>query len=145
MDAYRKTIKRRRLLLAIFALAVAVIGIIDVFFLSEEMRIDYVWEFQFGVLIGLDAVALIRIFNYKKLLSDDELLRSQYNRENDERLKAIRGKAGQPVMWISSVIIIIAGIIAGYFNFTVFLTLVITGLSLLVFGCILKLVYMKIM
>lgn len=144
MDAYRKTIKRRRLLLAIFALAVAVIGIIDVFLLSEELRIDYVWEFQFGVLIGLDALALVRIFSYKKLLSDDELLRSQYNRENDERLKAIRGKAGQPVMWISSVIIIIAGIIAGYFNFTVFLTLVITGLSLLVFGCVLKLVYMKI-
>lgn len=145
MDAYRKTIKRRILLLGIFALAVAVIGIIDVFFLSEELRISYVWEFQFGVLIGLDAVALIRLFNFKKLLSDDELLRSQYNRENDERLKAIRGKAGQPVMWISSVIIIVAGIIAGYFNFTVFLTLVITGLSLLVFGCVLKLVYTKIM
>ena len=47
-------------------------------------------------------------------------LKIQYNKENDERMKAIKAKAGMPMLLITSIVMIIVGVIAGYFNFTIF-------------------------
>lgn len=145
MDAYRKTIKKRMLIFGPFSLVAVILGVLFTFFFGRESMENLVLAFQRGILIGLGSSALVKTIHYIKILSNDELLRREYNQENDERLKAIRAKAGLPVMWYSSVIILAAGIIAGYFNITIFATLAITGMFLLVFSSVLRFVYMKIM
>lgn len=56
-------------------------------------------------------------------------MKEEYNQDQDERLKAIRAKAGLPFTIFTSVTMLIAGSVIGYFNMTVFYAL--TGAALL--------------
>ena len=89
-------------------------------------------------------LALIRIIRYRKALRNDKELQIQYNKENDERMKAIPAKAGMPMILISSIIMVIAGIIIGYSNMVVFYTLIAAAVIQLVIACITKFIYTKI-
>lgn len=89
-------------------------------------------------------LALIRIIRYRKALRNDKELQIQYNKENDERMKAIQAKAGMPMILISSIIMVIAGIIIGYSNMVVFYTLIAAAVIQLVIACITKFIYTKI-
>lgn len=66
-----------------------------------------------------------------------------FNKENDERMKAIKYKAGIPMLLITSVLMIIAAVIIGYFNVTAFYTMIAASLCQLVLSCIVKFVYIK--
>ena len=60
-------------------------------------------------------------------------------------MKAIKAKAGMPILLITSLAMMIAGVIAGYFNFTIFTVLIITSVCQLLVSLVIKLIYMKIM
>ena len=79
------------------------------------------------------------------ILKDETKLRQQFNLENDERLKAIRAKSGMPMLIFTSLAMVIAGMIAGFFNETVCLTLIIAAACQLLAGVAVKAVHMKIM
>lgn len=145
MDAYKKTIKKRILLYWLIALAAVLICILFTFISGGKPLNDFVLGFQFGIQGGLVAVALIFTVSYIRILSNDELLRRLYNREHDERLKAICAKAGMPTMWFSSVFILVAGLVAGYFNFTAFIVLISVAAFQLLLSVVLRQVYSKIM
>lgn len=100
----------------------------SVFGATEERKGSNVYEFQTGLAVGLGVMAVLLCIRYQQMLSDEKKLLLQYTRENDERYKAIRQKAGMPMLLISSVILIAVGIVAGYFNEVVFITLVAAGL-----------------
>ena len=70
------------------------------------------------------------------------MLREAYLKETDERMILIRSKAGMPALLITSVIMIFAGIIAGYFNIIVFYSLLAAGVCQLLLGVCLKFYYM---
>jgi hypothetical protein len=78
-------------------------------------------------------------------IKDERKLKMAYNRENDERMKAIRAKAGMPMLLITSVMMVIAAIIAGYFNIVVFYTLTAAAMMQLLLGVSVKLYHMKTM
>ena len=59
---------------------------------------------------------------------DDTELRRLYNQEHDERMQAIRARAGIPVTLFMGVALMGAGLVATFFNMTVSLTLVAAGL-----------------
>ena len=59
-------------------------------------------------------------------------------------MKAIRAKAGMPMILISSVVMVIVGIIIGYSNTVVFYTLIAAAALQLMIACITKFVYTKI-
>jgi hypothetical protein len=77
------------------------------------------------------------------MLRDEKKLKLQFNKEKDERLKAIRAKAGMPILLVTSVLMIIAGVIAGYFNATIFVTLIIAAVGQMIISGFVKMIYMR--
>jgi hypothetical protein len=96
-----------------------------------------------GAITAIGILAMINIIRFSRLLKDKKKLQLQYNRENDEMYKAIRGKVGMPILLITSVIMIIVGVVAGYFNITIFYTLIIAALGQMTISVIVKILYMK--
>ncbi len=141
MDSYKRTLKGRITLLAILVLVAVGFGVYDTFFASPAIKSSILHEFQTGAATALGILAAVLIIRYRFILQDETKLKHEFNRENDERYKAIRAKAGMPMLLITSVIMLFAAVIAGYFNATVFFTLVATAICQLLFGLIIKLVY----
>lgn len=149
MEKFKRRVKQRIMLFSGSILIIVLIGVYGFFAAagSEQgiMADGIVSSFQFGIIFGMGMLALIQIIKLQRVIKDDKKLEMLYNRENDERFKAIRSKAGMPMLIITSLIMLLAGIIAGYFNVIVFYTLVIAGIVQLSIGTIVKLYYMKIM
>lgn len=145
MEKFKKVIKRRIYLLAIPALVG--IGLLAYNFLGTdtEIKSSYVYGFQLGVGITLGVMAIINMVRFGGILRDEKKLQLQYNKENDERYLAIRGKAGLPMMLFTSVGMLIAAIIASYFDFTVFFTLMVAAYCQMLVAGLLKAYYMKTM
>jgi hypothetical protein len=143
MDTYKKIVRRRIALLVIPVLIAVSFGIYDVFFAGSEIKNSDIFGFQVGAITAIGILAMINIIRFSRLLKDKKKLQLQYNRENDERYKAIRGKVGMPVLLITSVIMIIVGVVAGYFNITIFYTLIIAALGQMTISVIVKILYMK--
>lgn len=149
MGSFKMRIKRRILLFLGITLLIAVLGVYGFFTAgnSENASITdgIVSGFQIGLIFGIGILALLQIIKLSMVIKDDKKLKMQYNKENDERLKTIRNKAGMPMLMITSVMMLITAIIAGYFNMVVFYTLVIAAMVQLSIGTIVKLYCMKTM
>lgn len=143
MERYSKTIRFRMILLAILALISVAFGIYDVFFAPPEIKDSAVFGFQCGAVLSLGLMAVLILVRYERILKDKAKLQLQFNKENDERAKAIRAKASMPMLLITSILMMLAGIIASYFSITVFATLIIAGVSQMLIGVVVKLVYTK--
>ena len=107
MEKYKKSIIIRVFLLSILALLAVGLGIYDVFWATDEVKASEIFEFQCGITTALGIFALIMMIRYHKTLRSEKELQIQYNKEKDERMKAIRAKAGMPMVLIFSVVIII--------------------------------------
>jgi len=128
MEQYRKLLKRRIYLftalifLSVFLLMGGILGLFE-----TNGGGDFVGGllegFQSGQITGLMAIFVFFIVRYAAVLRDDKKLKEQYKRENDERRKTIKEKSGGNAMLASTIIILFAGIISGYFNQTVFFSL----------------------
>ena len=81
-----------------------------------------------GAGTGGDLVALVIIIQQSKALKDDAKLRQLYIQEHDERMIAIRQKAGYPVAVFLSVGVAAAALIAGCFDEKVMMVLLIVAL-----------------
>ncbi|MDO7977190.1 hypothetical protein [Oceanotoga teriensis] len=134
MENFRKKVIKRIRILTAFILIFCVYIVLDVFFIRNNIDSEnFINSFQFGLMFGLEMLAIINLIKLNKVVKSDKKLKLLYNKENDERLKLIRSKAGMPLLLINSVIMIISGIILGYFNTIIFLTLIITaGIQMLI-------------
>ena len=104
-------------------LCVAVTGVIPVQ-LDNEQASTFVSGFQLGLLCTLLVVLLANLVKYRNALKDNTLLKRLYYQENDERMIYINQQVGKATMSVMTVIMVIATIISGYFNFTVFCTMI---------------------
>lgn len=143
MERYKKVIIARIFLLSMLALLAVGLGIFDVFWASAGVKANGIFEFQCGVTTALGILALFKMIQYSKGLRSEKGLQIQYNKENDERMKVIRAKAGMPMVLITSIAMFVAGIIIGYLNVTVFYTLIAAAVVQLVIASIIKLIYLK--
>lgn len=143
MDQFRRKLKVRIVWLSVLSLTTALMGVYDVFFAPETIKNMAVFEFQGGALAAICILSSINIIKYKKILEDDSKLKLEFNKENDERYKTIKSKAGIPIVPIFSVLMIITGIVAGYFNIEVFYVLIIVAMCQVVLSGIIKIIYMK--
>lgn len=114
---------------------------------SNDASLEYgrVVGFQFGIICGIGILSLIQIIILSRAVKDEIKLKKLYNQEHDERLKTIKSRAGMPMLMITSIIMLIAAIIGGYFNIVVFYTLVIASTVQLFLGAIVKIYCMKTM
>ncbi len=143
MEQFRKKLKIRIYLLLVLSLIVALLGVYDAFFAPETLKNMNVFGFQMGATVAIGFLSLVNVFKYSIVLRDDSKLKLEYNKENDERTKAIKSKAGIPILPGLSILMIISGIIAGYSNITVFYTLVVTAMCQILICGMIKLIYMK--
>ncbi len=116
---------------AIFT-SVSVSGVIDIN-LGSEAANDFVSGFQLGILIALTIAFLAKLVNYRKAMKDETLLKRLYYKENDERLAFINQQVGKSSMSVTTVVLLIGAVIAGYFDIKVFVTiLAVTAVQLVI-------------
>ena len=98
-------------------------------------------SFQVGV--GASGIIILAetLFRYRRALKDEEKLRLLYNQENDERMKAIRAKAGVPMVLVLSLALVLGGMVIGYWNETIFVVLICVALFQLLVSLGVKLYY----
>jgi hypothetical protein len=149
MEKFRNTIKRRITLFSAMLLGEVILGAYCFWALDHSVKSGssdgFVANFQNGIIFGIGILTLSQIIKLRMVVKDDNKLKMLYNQQHDERLKTIRGKAGMPMLMITSIIMLIAAIIAGYFNVVVFITLIIAATVQLSIGAIVKMYYLKTM
>jgi len=148
MEKYRKILQKRILLMAIAIISAAMLLLLQVSgFFGADLKSDFsngmVSGFQSGLLTALIGVFTVFIIRYRMALKDQMKLKLFYNQENDERKKVIKQKSGGNIVIFYSVVIIFAAIIAGYFNTTVFYTLIACVLFQLSVSSLLKFYYLR--
>ena len=132
-------------MLSLVILLVVALEVYDVFWATEAMKASEVFGFQCGIALGIGLLALGQILRCTRVLGDDIALQKQFNLENDERMRAIRAKAGMPMLLYTSLGMILAAILIGYTDSAAFSILVKAAICQLIIGCVVKLVYMRIM
>lgn len=142
MEKYRKTIKTRIVLFSILILLCCAIAVCCMVFGSDEGEEGFITGFQCGVAAGIAVVLVIFTIRYSRALRDEKALQLQYNRENDEMVKAVKAKAGLPMLQYTSIAIILAGVVGGYYDVTVFKALIAAGSAQLLASLVVKAVYM---
>lgn len=151
MEKFKRTIKRRITISSGMALLALVLGAYSIYSIitadiSTATHSDgFVAGFQFGLIVSILVLSVIDIIKLSLTIKDETKLKLLYNKEHDERMKAIRSKAGMPLIAVTSVLLIIAAIIAGYINITVFYTLIIAVATQLSVSAVVKLYCMKTM
>lgn len=145
MERFKRTLKIRMTLLA--ALEIAACGLMAYGFAGEAAKAldDFMLGFQAGISSGLAVAALILLVWYGRILLDPRRLRLQYNKEMDERMRAINAKAGMPILWVTSVLMILAGMAGGYWHPMIFYALIPAGALQLAASITVIAVYSKIM
>ncbi|MHC1748590.1 MAG: hypothetical protein AB9856_09445 [Cellulosilyticaceae bacterium] len=145
MEKYRSIVQKRIMLLmvlTIVGIGIQIVGSCNLFGITGRDFTDgAVVGFQMGLLFGIIGVSIGLTIRYGLALKDETKLKKLYNTENDERRKVIKQKSGGNVMLVSTCIIILVGIIAGYFNHIVFLSLVGAAIFQLMICVILKAYY----
>lgn len=149
MEKFRTKVKRRILISSGMALVAIVLGFYSIYSLnysdSSTMSDGFVAGFQFGLIVSIFGLSVFDIIKLSLAINDETKLKVLYNKEHDERLKTIRSKAGMPIIAITSVLMIIAAIISGYFNIVVFYTLVVAVIAQLSVSAMVKLYCLKTM
>lgn len=97
--------------------------------LGNEGANDFVAGFQLGILCVLLLAFASKLVNYRKALKDEKLLKQMYYKENDERVAFINQQVGKSSMTVTTVLLLIGAIVAGYFNVTVFVTILAVTLA----------------
>lgn len=143
LEKYRREIKNRVSVyqaLIVVALVFVIIG--NVLLKDRGQTVETVRGFATGLFIGIELVCVFQLGKLWKMLKDEEVLKEVYIREHDEREALIQMKSGLHVIPILSFIILICAILVGFFNDTVFYTLVVVGIGQILIALALK-IYWK--
>jgi cytochrome b561 len=143
MEQYRKKLKLRMLLFSIIMLFCVVILLINQFGANDTQTESMAISFQVGFAASGTILLAVWLWKYRRALSDEAKLRLLYNQENDERMKAIRAKAGVPMVLILSLALVLAGMVIGYWSETIFVVLICVALFQLTMSMLVKLYYMR--
>ena len=143
MELFKKKIKTRIVLLCAVLLLFVAILLYNQFGASETLKDSLAFSFQCGVSASGSLVLVFWLMKYRGTLKDEGKLRLLYNEEKDERMSAIRAKAGIPMVLILSMTLVLGGMFIGYFNGTAFVVLIGVALFQLLVSLGVKLYYMS--
>ena len=141
MELFKKKIKARIILLCTVLLLFVAILLYNQFGASDALKDSLAFSFQCGFSAAGSIVLVFWLMKYRGALKDEAKLRLLYNEEKDERMSAIRAKAGIPMVLILSMAMVLGGMIIGYFNETVFVVLIGVALFQLLVSLGVKLYY----
>ena len=141
MDQFKKKLRTRIILLCAVLLLFVAILLYNQFGASGALKDSLAFSFQCGFSAAGSLVLVFWFMKTRGALKDEAKLRLLYNEENDERMSAIRAKAGIPMVLILSMLLVLAGMVIGYFNETVFVVLICVALFQLLVSLGVKLYY----
>ena len=141
MELFKKKIKARIILLCSVLLLFVAILLYNQFGASDALKDSLAFSFQCGFSAAGSIVLVFWLMKYRGALKGEAKLRLLYNEEKDERMSAIRAKAGIPMVLILSMALVLGGMIIGYFNETVFVVLIGVALFQLLVSLGVKLYY----
>ena len=143
MEQYKKKLKVRILIFSILLLIFVAVLLYNQFGTSSAIKDSLSFSFQCGFSAAGALALVFWIAKYRRALLDELKLRILYNKENDKRMKAIWAKSGIPMTVILSMVLVLAGIVIGYFNETVFFVLICVAIFQLFATAAVKFFYMK--
>lgn len=150
MEDYKKKLKARRVRSCVLVLVAVCLVTAHILYLLDFAKDDtggfndgFLIGFQFGLIIAIGVLAIIEVFKLSRTLKDEHKIKLMYNEEHDERMASIRAKCGHPLIQSLCMVIVIVAIVVGYFNFTIFYTLVVIVIFELFVSLGLKLYYTK--
>lgn len=127
MTEYKSVIKRRIVLLGacctLFSAVTALAMAYGVARIGDDHTGDFIRGVQAGVFLGLLLVMLFFVFRYSHAVRNEAALKKLFVEETDERNRFIRDKIGGMGINLSIGLIAAASVVAGYFDRTVFFTL----------------------
>ncbi len=141
MELFRKKLKTRIILLCTLLLAFVAILVYNQFGAPIELRESLAFSFQCGFSAAGSLVLIFWLAKYRAALQSEAKLHRLSNQENDERMSAIRAKAGLPMVLFLSLALVLGGMIIGYFNETAFIVLITAALFELMVSLGAKLYY----
>ncbi|HWQ98738.1 MAG TPA: hypothetical protein VN538_11715 [Clostridia bacterium] len=141
MDQFKKKLRTRIILLCAVLLLFVAILLYNQFGASSALRDSLAFSFQCGFSAAGSLVLVFWLMKTRGALKDEAKLRLLYNAEKDERMSAIRAKAGIPMVLILSMLLVLAGMVIGYFDETVFVVLICVALFQLLVSLGVKLYY----
>ena len=150
-EAYRKIIRRRMNVMAALGVAYAAIMIAEhTLWDGSSAMEEFAWSgvvtgFAGGALSAMVLIFVILMPRYRKAMRDEQALRRLWNREHDERLRAIRARAGAPMVLYTSFAMVAIGLLMGPWNLTVAMTLLLAGAIQILVSAITKLICMRTM
>jgi len=124
-----KQIIQRRLILGSFLVSgIAILVALQVYnmfrpFVGGTNYADFLRGVQLGLLIGVDLVAVFFLAKDLGLLRDERRLREAFIQENDERNAMIAARVGASSYGFTSIGLVVAAVVAGYFSIGAFVAL----------------------
>ena len=135
MEQFKKKLRVRiaaNIISGIVILACVIIGAVITIGPDTTEFSSFHLGFQVGLTAAVELFMILGTVKYLRVLRSEEKLKKLYYEENDERTRAISEKTGGSVLYVCTIILLAAGIIAGYFNSVVFFTLLSCAAFLLV-------------
>lgn len=144
MEEFEKRVKNRMIWLSVIAVLLLTSSILKVVTVTDAEKTG-ASGFAVGFSIAAGLLFVIRMIYYWKALGDPVALRKLYNQENDERMKVIRAKAGQPLLSITSSLMLIAGAFLGNVDEKVMFALLIAAVVQLLISIAVKFYFIRTM
>ena len=145
MEKMRKTLKLRMSGLMLLEAFAWVMVLLDKGTALGGLLPEDVQSLHLGFASGLAISGMVFIVLMARTLRDEARLKAWAIREEDERNIAIRAKAGMPMLLIAAVLMLMAGMVAGYWNDTVMKTLFAAAIVQLLLGLAAKCYYQRVM
>lgn len=136
MEQFKRSLKVRiRLMSAVILICVAIV-VVSRFVGIGQIESEFITGFQLGLFIAIEIIFVSKMVKYRRALADEELLKKLYVEETDERRVFIATKTATLSFHVVLSAIGVAAIVAGFFDKTVFFTL----LGVLIFVALTKFV-----
>ncbi|MBS4538814.1 hypothetical protein GOQ27_10080 [Clostridium sp. D2Q-11] len=127
MEVFKETLRKRvRFFFFVLIFATSITSILTVNRNRLPNVPEFIKGFQVGVFIGLSLIILYFISNYIATLRNEEVLRKKYIEETDERNQLIVYKSSQGIYVGMLILLSLATVVSGFFNGTVFFTLLLS-------------------
>jgi len=143
MENFRKKLKKRLALAGAYNGMVLLFLVISYSISKRHVVPDMAVGFASGFFVGIQIVMIYYIGKYHAALKNEDKLKTLYIAENDERSKFIESKIGGIGINIILGGTVLGTIVAGFFNETVFFTLLFTLIFTALVKGTLKLYYNK--
>lgn len=141
MEAYKVSLSQRKMFWMIINVLAIILIIISSLLNPQGEELSNMAAFRLGLCVALELMMIKKWYEIVNGLKNDDQLRALYIKEHDERHQLMMQQTGSIGFEISIVGLMVAVIVASFFNQVVMVTLVVVIVFLSLVKGILKLYY----